>query len=272
MSKETGIAWADHTFNPWIGCAKVSAGCDHCYAARYGKRYHVPWTADGARRVTASSTWRQVAGWNAAARKAGVRRRVFPSLCDIFDTAAPRQTREAFWSLVARTPDLDWLLLTKRPQNVMKLLPENWGTGWPNVWLGVSAEDQAAADLRIPHLLLLPAKVRFVSIEPMIGPVQLRWVRNTGTEVTDALVGHVVSTQFTVNSPVIVPKLDWVILGGETGPGARRMEMAWARSVAYDCSTAGVPFFFKQWGDAWKDAVQDVLDNAKWQQIPTGKA
>jgi len=232
MARNTGIAWTDHTWNPWIGCSKVSAGCDHCYAERQfggGSRYarslgmgncfgpnadrYIPKTCN-------------VPAWNRAARRAGVRRRVFVgSLCDLFeDRRDLDSSRTRVGRLIAESTDLDFLLLTKRPQHVSQLVP--WGSHWPtNVWLGVTAEDQRTADERIPLLVGCPAVVRFVSAEPLLGPLDLsRW-----------------SSQ-----------IDWIIVGGESGPKqiARPMIMPWVRALCDQSRRMDIPLFLKQWGDS----------------------
>ena len=139
----TRIAWADATFNPWVGCLQVSPACDHCYAAALAHRYgwHDPagldlWDAHAARGRTSAENWRQPIRWDRAARAVGERRRVFTgSMCDIFDNRAPEAWRADLWRLIAATPDLTGMLLTKRPQNIAGMLPPDWGAGWRNVWL-----------------------------------------------------------------------------------------------------------------------------------------
>jgi protein gp37 len=240
MGTETGIEWCDHTFNPWSGCTRVSPGCDNCYAATMALRApgtFGSWEPGAPRKRTSERNWKQPLAWNRAAAAAGVRRRVFcASLADVFDNQVPEDWRADLFHLIARTDNLDWLLLTKRPQNIAKMLPQAasdhwaaWGEGWPNVWLGTTAENQAEADRRIPHLLAVPAKVRFLSCEPLLGPVDLRAVS----------WGH----------SNALHRIDWVIAGGESGAGARPMHPAWARRLRDQCDAAVVPFFFKQWGE-----------------------
>ena len=155
MAENTTISWASHTFNPWIGCQKVSDGCSSCYAealmdTRFGK---VQWGPDGERKLTSDANWRKPLAWNRKAAAAGERPRVFcASLADVFDNKAPEGARERLWQLIADTPNLDWLLLTKRPQNIARMLPYGWGDGWPNVWLGTSTENQEEYDRRWPIL------------------------------------------------------------------------------------------------------------------------
>lgn len=180
MGVTTNIGWTDHTWSPWHGCAKVSPGCEHCYAEAGSKRNHAvlgKWGVHGTRVI--SKSWDKPLAWDRAARKAGVRRRVFPSLCDPFeDREELVEPRKRFLDLIAMTPSLDWLVLTKRPENVKRLwawdVGEGTGDYFPeNLWLGVSVEDQQRADERIPILLEIPAKVRFLSVEPLLGPIDL---------------------------------------------------------------------------------------------------
>ena len=147
------IEWTDHTFNPWIGCQKVSPGCDHCYAeARMDHRFHrVQWGPHGKRSRTSPDTWRQPLRWAKAAN--GSRPRVFcASLADVFDNRAPLGARADLFALIRRTPELDWMLLTKRPENIRRMLPDDWADGWPHVWLGTTCEDQQHFDRRWPIL------------------------------------------------------------------------------------------------------------------------
>ncbi|MCP3024614.1 phage Gp37/Gp68 family protein [Cupriavidus basilensis] len=242
MSESTKIEWCDSTVNPWIGCQAVSPGCANCYAADWAKRYR----RDFAQRTrTAPATWRQPVRWNAqhedffAAH--GRRRRVFcASLADVFDNAVPPSWRVDLLQLIADTPNLDWLLLTKRIGNAHGMLDEALGelshgltawadVPWPNVWLGATICNQEEADRDIPKLLAVPARVRFLSMEPLLGPVDLRmWMR----------------AAWRGSLPI-----DWVIAGGESGPGARPMHPDWVRSLRDQCADAGVPFLFKQHGE-----------------------
>ena len=178
MAETTKISWTDSTFNPWIGCTNVSPGCDHCYAEALNDRHQwTEWGPHGKRHRTTTS-WRNPAQWQnraaAFAREHGRRQRVFcASLADVFDNQVPAEWREDLFALIRRCPDLDWQLLTKRPQNIAKFLPPDWGDGYPNVWLGATAESQAYFDQRWPVLARTPAAVRFVSYEPAIGPLCL---------------------------------------------------------------------------------------------------
>jgi len=227
--KNSRIEWTDHTFNPWIGCQHVSPGCDHCYAEammdhRYGK---VEWGPLGKRKRTSEENWRKPLKWNAEARafrrEHGHRPRVFcASLADVFDNQVPLSWREDLFELIRECPRLDWLLLTKRPQNVLKMLPKDWRDGYHNVWLGVTAEDQTYFDQRWRILERIPAVIRFISYEPALAALSLR------------KHGH-------------LP--DWLISGGESGGGARPLKPRWIRNIITECHHRGVAVFHKQWGD-----------------------
>jgi len=251
-----GTVRPGYTFNPWVGCTKVSGACDFCYAEGWAKRTGNADLWQGERRRTSDANWRKPLKWDAEAARLGVRHRVFcASLADVFDNQVPREWRADLWLLIKSTPHLDWLLLTKRPQNIAKMLPDVWGTGWPNVWLGTTAENQAEADRRIPHLLAAPAAVRFISAEPLLGPIDLTtiWLRRDGerpTELSHRLGDYVRPLTGNFRDS---PRLGWIIVGGESGRGARPMHPDWARAIRDQCAAAGVPFFFKQWG-AWGPA------------------
>jgi protein gp37 len=265
MAENSKIEWTDHTFNPWVGCTKVSPGCDHCYAEswakRAGKSAGVTW--GGERRRTSAANWEQPRRWNAQAHKEGRRYRVFcSSLADVFDNQVPAQWRAELFALIDATPNLDWLLLTKRIGNVremvldmgrvMRMHNDTFDPVLPrNVWLGATIVNQQEADRDIPKLLAVPARVRFLSIEPLLGPVDLRRLVQKAAEhpergqppvSIDALRGWYGGA----GDPA---SIDWVIVGGESGPGARPMSPDWARSLRDQCARAGVPFLFKQWGE-----------------------
>ena len=220
MAENSKIEWTDHTFNPWIGCQKVSPGCDHCYAEAMSNRYGwVEWGPHGDRKRTSEANWRKPLSWAKAAARAGIRHRVFcASLADWLDNKAPYAWRLDLAMLVEATPELDWLLLTKRPENFAKHSPWLPGEVPANVWLGTTCEDQANFDRRWPILNDIPAKVRFISYEPALGPM----------------------------IPTSVFNPDWIICGGESGPGARQMNPAWARSLRERCAADGIAFFMKQ--------------------------
>lgn len=238
MGYATGIEWASHTWSPWIGCTNVSAGCDNCYAeTMMAKRLHFVEWGNAPRRRTAENGWREVRKWN---RKAADERRIcFPSLCDPFDNQAPDEWRDDLWSLIADTPALTWTLLTKRPQNIRKMLPDNWGDGWPNVWLGVTTENQTEADRRIPMLQSIPAVVRFLSAEPLLEPI------------APDLAG-----------------IHWVICGCESGSQARPCDLDWIRSLRDQCSAAGSAFFLKQAMIDHELVSVPMLEGRQWVEFP----
>ena len=172
------IEWTDHTFNPWTGCTNVSPGCDHCYAESWSKRSGLVQWGNYPRRRTTENYWEKPLKWNAEAgafeQEHGHRPRVFcASLADVFDNQVPSVWREDLFELIRKCDQLDWLMLTKRPQNIAKMLPLDWGDGYPNVWLGVTAEDQQHFDQRWKYLQKIPAVIKFISYEPALGPLQL---------------------------------------------------------------------------------------------------
>lgn len=264
MAENSGIEWTHHTFNPWTGCTKVSPACDNCYAEGWAKRSgHVEWGPHGARRRTKPGTWAGPLKWNAEARDKGIRYRVFcASLADVFDNhkSILPEWRDDLWDLIARTPHLDWLLLTKRPQNIANMLPVpfDFERMYPNVWLGTTVENQAEADRRIPHLLAVPAKVHFLSCEPLLGPVDLTphlWGRAEPCpgcpEDADCDCGTMPRHMLGEESDI-----GWVIVGGESGPGARSSDLDWYRGLRDQCAEAGVPFLFKQHSGASQKVIK----------------
>ena len=226
MGQATGIEWCDHTYNPWMGCTKVSPACDHCYAeaqedARYGR---VEW--GGPRRRTSEATRRAPSRWDREAAAAGERRRVFcMSLGDFWDNQVPDEWRIEALNVIRQCRSLDWLILTKRPQNILKMLPTDWGSlGWSHVWLGATVENMVEARRRIPILLRVPARVHWLSVAPLLEPLDLR--------------------------PWLGCGIDWIVVGGETGAkDARYMEPDWARDLRDQCSDTGAALFLKQ---MWK--------------------
>jgi len=228
MGQNSSIEWTDHTFNPWWGCSKVSPACDNCYAELWAKRMgHRIWGARAERRFFSDHHWKEPLNWNDEAQGDQKRRRVFcASMADVFERNSElNASRSRLWDLISKTPWLDWLLLTKRPQNIEQMVP--WKKGWPtNVWLGTTVENQNFAEKRLPYLLKHPAAVRFLSCEPLLGPLDLTpWFEKKG----------------------LFP-IDWVIAGGESGPRARAMHPVWPRALLHQCQEFEVPFHFKQWG------------------------
>lgn len=287
MGETTKIGWTDHTFNPWIGCTKISEGCKHCYAetmakrapslvygpqkGQGGPRAHLPvWGERAPRRVTSAENWRQPLRWDRAAAKAGVRRRVFcASLADVFEDVAGSlvndpntmaEWRVRLWGLIDECSSLDWLLLTKRPENIARMVPSLWlpgiatGSGgrWPaHVWIGTTVEDQEHAAKRLPHLLRIPAPVRFVSYEPALGPVDFTRIAGEGENRPPPFINALTGTGLRLpryGADGTWAHIDWIIVGGESGPGARPFDLAWARSVVAQGKAAGVPVFVKQMG------------------------
>jgi protein gp37 len=225
MGKNSKIEWTHHTFNPWWGCTRVSEACVHCYAESWSKRLGKSlWGPKAQRRFFGDKHWSEPVKWNEEAKAVGKRARVFcASMADVFEKRGELdQWRSELWQLIHDTPDLDWLLLTKRPELVNEMVP--WTEQWPkNVWIGTTIEDQESATKRLPHLSKIPARVRFISAEPLLGPLELKqWLGST---------------------------IDWVITGGESGARARPSHPQWFRELRQDCIVSGVPYHFKQWGD-----------------------
>jgi protein gp37 len=269
LAETTGISWTDATFNPFIGCTAVSAGCDHCYAKTLVER----WGGDFAtRRRTSPANWRGPLKWNRQAESAGVRRRVFcASLADVFDNQVPEQWRDDLWALILFTPWLDWQLLTKRPQNIAKMLPATWGRGWQNVWLGTTVENQEEADRRIPHLVAVPARVHFLSCEPLLGPLNLwRWIGVhhhpdndlSSPESRVAMTAVIRATRRMMGGEM------WVIAGSESGPGRRACDLSWVKNLRDQCASGGVPFHWKQHVVDGKVVHGPYLEGRQWLEFP----
>lgn len=261
MSK---IEWTDVTWNPVVGCSKVSRGCSRCYAERMAKRLvamgkeQYVGTVDGHGRWTGAVNW---AGEDVLLRPLGWRkpRRVFVgSMTDLFHPSVPlRWLRRIFW-VMSRCPQHVFQVLTKRPERAAEVLgvygPEYWDflADGPlrNVWVGTSVEDQAAADARVPELLRVPAAVRFLSCEPLLGPVDLGLA---GTVPKSVARGY----------SIVGDWIGWVIVGGESGPRSRPMHPDWARGLRDQCVEAEVPFFFKQWGDWQPSKTRNVVKDSQ---------
>lgn len=277
---KTKIEWADYTFNPWLGCSKVSPACKNCYAESWAKRSGlVGWGDQAKRRRTSEANWREPLKWNREAAKAGERLRVFcASLADVFeDRPELCAWRYELFCLIRDTPALTWMLLTKRPENITRLWPADWvgpdDEWWPNLWLGTTVENQEQADNRIPELLKIPAAVRFLSCEPLLGPVDLtriptgHWAYGHVDVMSGYLCGdepdEMCDWDADPNGWVRKPAgewdrgehgIDWVIVGGESGANARPMHPDWARSLRDQTRAAGVAFHFKQWGQ-WAEEM-----------------
>lgn len=249
---ETNIGWTDFSFNPWIGCEKVSKGCQFCYAEdlaenRMGYNGKVPerpllWGAKAPRRPASETYWKNPLLWNRKAQEAGVRKRVFcASMADVFEDHPDLPLlRLKLWPLILATPNLDWLLLTKRPENFERMLPGDWmRVEWPrNVWMGVSVEN-GDYKWRVDVLRRVGAKVRFLSVEPLIGPV----------------------------GKLDLSGISWVIVGAESGANRRPMDLDWARSIRDQCVAAQIPFFYKQ-GNSRFPGQDRLLDGRLWEEFP----
>lgn len=221
MGAGTIIAWTDNTFNIAWGCTKISEGCAHCYAERLSRQFGFPdiWGEDAKRRIMSDVYWEKPLAWNREAEWRGQPIKVFSSsMCDIFENhPIIIEQRKRLFDLIRRTPWLIWQLLTKRADRIKYGLPEDWQTGYPNVWLGVSIENMNHAD-RADILRTTPAAIRFISYEPALG--SLKELNLTG--------------------------IDWVIYGGESGPQYRNHDPLWALEMKDKCEQSGVAFFFKQ--------------------------
>lgn len=223
MGVVTKISWCDHTFNPWWGCTQVSPLCDRCYAmmldVRWFRRAH--WGPGAPRRHFGAAHWGEPLKWDRSAQAERRRHRVFcASMADVFDNEVEQAARDRLWRLVHCTPNLDWVVLTKRIGNAPEMLPDDWRAGYPNLWLLISA-DQVGLERDLPKLLEIPAVVRGVSIQPQLAPVRL---------------GKFASL------------LQWVINGGEAGVGARPFHLEWARSLVAECCSAGTAMYVQKLG------------------------
>jgi len=234
MGDKTGISWTDHTWNPFIGCTRVSAGCRICYFYRDAERYGFD-----PRVVHLSKTMRQPLKWKEPAP-------VFTcSWSDFFHNDIKPEWREAAWQIIRQTPHLTYQILTKRPENIRACLPKDWGQGWPNVWLGVTVET-AKYIWRLDEVSKIPAVLRFASYEPALGP--------------------------TINVPTEwASTIRWWIAGGESGAGFVQPKALWFQWMRDECAANKIPFFFKQWGGTRKiDGVWggDKLDGIQYHEFP----
>ncbi len=265
---KTTIGWTDMSWNPIRGCTRVSEGCRNCYAERMAARFSGPGGPyEGLARNTSSGP-----RWTGEVRVVEEHmddptrwrkpRMVFVnSMSDLFHEGLHGNTISRVFHVMEANRRHTFQVLTKRPGRVVGWFADNYRSEWPsNVWIGTSIEDQETADERIPHLLRVPAPTRFLSVEPMLGPVDVdKWIR-----------GAVAIDEPRPNWQVIgaAPKIHWVIVGGESGPGARPMHPSWAQSLRDQCVAARVPFFFKQWGGVDKKAAGRVLDGRMWSEMP----
>ena len=260
MGENTTIEWCHHTFSPWHGCAKVSPGCDHCYAETFSRRVGFSetgskfpiWGKDAERRFFGEKHWNEPLKWNRSAEKAGQRRRVFcGSMCDVMEEYSGaghlvretiEESRHWLYRLIDQTPWLDWLLLTKRPQSYSKYLPQPWVLGgFPeNLWLGTTVESREYLWRAEKIKEMYGATVRFLSVEPLL--------EGLGT--------------------VDLAGIDWIIGGAESGAGARPMQQDWMRSLKDQCVDAGVAFFYKQDAKNGRKIPLPMLDGQQWMQLP----
>lgn len=237
MGKNSKITWCTHTFNPWVGCQKVSPACDNCYAETWAKRSGHPELWQGERRRT--KTWGNPIKWDREAKANGIRPKVFcASLADVFDVKIDPLWREDLFNLIDLTPNLDWLLLTKRPKVAAEYF--NGDIAPPNVWVGATVENEAMVKARLRHLMKIRARVRFLSMEPLLEPVIL---------------------------PLgLFP--EWIIVGAESGSKRRPFSEDWVRGLRDQCVNADTPFFYKQNIVNGKKIETPPLDGQRWAQYP----
>lgn len=238
--KDSKIGWTDHTWNPWMGCNKVSEACKHCYIGGVIRRMGREPFAGPMRTTT---VWKEPAKWNREARDKGVRSRVFTcSLSDYFHEDADAWRDEA-WDVIKSCENLDWLILTKRPENILDRLPADWDGGYPNAWLGVTIESQQCMD-RLDLLSAASAAIRFVSAEPLLGPIEFgRRIKN----------------------------VDWIITGCEQAAKEKRrvMDPDWVRGIRDQCDAAGIPLFHKQYYQGTQLCYDGRVDGVVRQEWPT---
>jgi protein gp37 len=258
MAEHSSIEWTHSTWNPWHGCRKVSAGCRECYMFRDKKRYGQDPTVV----VRSTTKFQDPLKWapeylQAEAKRRGIEWKpgdpwyVFTcSWSDWFIEEADVWRAEA-WEIIKATPHLTYQILTKRPERIAKCLPADWGAGYPNVWLGVSVEDQKTANVRVPHLLQIPARIHFVSAEPLLEAVDLTQIIDADLAQLNALTGFWRAEGKNEPARNRYGRLDLVIVGGESGPKARPLDVEWVRSIVKQCHAAGVAVFVKQMGQHW---------------------
>jgi len=268
MGDKTKIEWAEATINPVIGCSKVSAGCDNCYAERMaGRLANIPATHDAYSKVvwwmhntdgSGFFQWNGITAFVESALDKPLRwkkpRRIFVcSMGDLFHESVDFYWQAQVLSVIAECQHHTFMVLTKRPHIMADFFSRHEVLDYcPNLWLGVTAENQQAADERIPILLQTPAAVRFVSVEPMLGPVDLRLRGNCSHCFKYGNQYHIAHPCEQCGYQGGVLPIDWVIAGGESGPGARPMQPEWVRGLRDQCQGVGVPFLFKQWGE-WQE-------------------
>lgn len=242
MGAKTNIEWTDHTFNIAWGCIKASAGCDHCYAESLSRRFGYAWGSGAKRRIMSDVYWQKPIHWNNHAQKMNRQELVFcSSMTDVFlNDRTIDAERERLWPMIRQTPHLLWQILTKHPERIRANLPTDWGSGYHNVWLGVSVENNENR-WRVDMLRDIPSRIHFLSVEPMLGPVDCD-----------------------------LQGIEWVICGGESGPNARPMEMQWARDLRDTCNRHGAAFFLKQLGGTIDKRGHNsaILDGREYKAFP----
>ncbi len=252
MGETTGISWTDHTFNPWWGCMKVSPGCTNCYALTLSKRYgrDIWGPASTTERMRTKGPWKDILKWDKATKRDGVRRKVFcASMSDFFEEHWQLdEWRDEAIDILSQLEWLDVQLLTKRPENILSMVPVAWRQNWPaHIWIGTSVENQETADKRIPELLKVPAAIRFLSCEPLLSEIDLGKASPCGYYCDPGVDGYG-HHDHAFWTPGIVPAIHWAIVGGESGHHARPMQLDWAQSIVDQCQAAGVAVWVKQLG------------------------
>lgn len=283
MGTESKIQWTDATWNPWMGCHKVSAACQNCYMFREQRQYgHDPEVIRRAKSFDKPLAWSKgFLKGNRTGLPHGSKIFVC-SWSDFFIEEADKWRKEA-WDVIKDAFEYTYIILTKRPERIKECLPDDWGPGYPNVWLGVTAENQAMANLRIPILLSVPSVVHFVSQEPALGFVDYTNIIDVPNGMKIDSLGGVFYRHMgrDENGQAMFPDIPdgttgdriikWVIVGGESGPGARPLHPDWAHSAQVQCRSDRVPFFFKQWGEwiskdmPWRqDSPKELGKNQRW--------
>jgi protein gp37 len=271
MGDNSKIEWTEHSMNFWIGCTEVSPGCDNCYARTLAGRYGWTTWGKGEPRIrTAPANWRKPLTWERKAAASGERPKVFTnSLADFFDPEVDPQWREDAWNVIRQTPHLDWQILTKRPNLIKRRLPPDWGDGWPHVWLGTSVEHQSFM-WRVEALLRVPNSIPFLSCEPLLSSLSFTRIDGLQGPYTDWLKGEV--REVNCGEEGVYARfrpIKWVIVGAESGPGARPMEQQWVRDIRDQCVEAGTAFFYKQDAKNGHKIPTPELDGQRWMQFPT---
>ncbi|MCW5959307.1 MAG: phage Gp37/Gp68 family protein [Pyrinomonadaceae bacterium] len=259
MGRDSKIEWTKHTWNPIQGCTKISPACKNCYMYAEKKRFG----QDGSVfHRSSDATFYKPLIWHRQLRgdEPITERLVFTASYSDWFLESADEHRPEMWKIVRETPNLIYQILTKRTDRILENLPDDWGTGYPNVWLGATVEIQDY-DWRIRDLLNVPAVKRFLSCEPLLGPLNLNPYLNTKFIDSGCYAAHAM--------------IDWVIVGGESGTGARPMELRWVRSIRNQCLDPGTAFFFKQWGAFGADGVRRsksangrLLDGRTWDEFP----